>query len=89
MAQSGQRKCLCCGLFFDPDARNRERQRYCSAADCAGASKAASQATWLARPENSGYFRDPCTSLAYRPGAPRIRVMAAASVARRVRYKIP
>ena len=30
MAQSGQRKCLCCKLFFDPDHRNRERQRYCS-----------------------------------------------------------
>ena len=59
MAQSGQRKCLCCGLFFLPDHRNRERQRYCSAADCAGASKAASQAAWLAQPENSGYFRDP------------------------------
>ena len=59
MAQSGQRKCLCCGLFFLPDRRNRERQRYCSAADCAAASKAASQAAWLAQPENSSYFRDP------------------------------
>jgi len=59
MAQSGQRKCLCCGLFFDPDHRNRERQRYCSAADCAHASKAASQAAWLSRPGNSDYFRDP------------------------------
>ena len=59
MAQSGQRKCLCCGLFFVPDHRNRERQRYCSAADCAGASKAASQAAWLAQPDNSSYFRDP------------------------------
>jgi hypothetical protein len=59
MAQSGQRKCLCCGLFFVPDHRHRERQRYCSATDCAAASKAASQAAWLARPENSGYFRDP------------------------------
>jgi hypothetical protein len=59
MAQSGQRKCLCCGLFFLPDHRNRERQRYCSAANCARASKAASQAAWLAQPENSSYFRDP------------------------------
>lgn len=59
MAQSGQRKCLCCGLFFLPDHRNRDRQRYCSAADCAGASKAASQAAWLSRPENCGYFCDP------------------------------
>ncbi len=59
MARSGQRKCLFCGGFFDPDARNRERQRYCADAACQRASKAASQAAWLAKPENSGYFRDP------------------------------
>ena len=59
MAQSGQRKCLCCGMFFDPDHRNRERQRFCSATQCRRASKAASQATWLSQPQNSGYFRDP------------------------------
>lgn len=59
MAQSGQRKCLCCGDFFDLDHRNRERQRYCSNADCRGASKAASQAAWLAQPQNRDYFRDP------------------------------
>ena len=59
MAQPGQRKCLCCGNFFDLDHRNRERQRFCSATPCRGASKAASQAAWLAQPQNSGYFRDP------------------------------
>ena len=59
MAQSGQRKCLCCGLFFDLDHRNRKRQRYCSASACRRASKAASQALWLTRPDNVGYFRDP------------------------------
>ena len=59
MAQSGQRKCLCCGGFFDSDHRNRKRQRYCSDADCRRASKAASQAAWLAQPQNNGYFRDP------------------------------
>lgn len=59
MAQSGQRKCLCCGNFFDLDHRNRERQRFCSATGCRRASKAASQAAWLAQPQNSGYFRDP------------------------------
>ncbi len=59
MAQSGQRKCLCCGLFFDSDHRNRKRQRYCSADACRRASKAASQAIWLAQPQNSEYFRDP------------------------------
>jgi hypothetical protein len=59
MAQPGQRKCLCCGLFFDPDHRNRKRQRYCSAADCRRASKVASQAVWLTHPQNAGYFRHP------------------------------
>ena len=59
MAQSGQRKCLCCGLFFDLDHRNRKRQRYCSATACRRASKAASQASWLAQPQNSEYFCGP------------------------------
>ena len=59
MAQSGQRKCLCCGLFFLSDHRNRERQRYCSASACRHASKAASQAAWLTHPDNVGYFRGP------------------------------
>ena len=59
MAQSGQRKCLCCKLFFDPDHRNRERQRYCSQAGCRLTSKTASQAAWLAKPQNHDYFRDP------------------------------
>lgn len=59
MAQSGQRKCLCCKLFFDPDHRNRERQRYCSKPDCRRASKAASQIAWLAKPQNHDYFRGP------------------------------
>ena len=59
MAQAGQRKCLCCGDFFGPDHRNRERQRFCAATDCRRASQAASQAAWLAKPQNKGYFRDP------------------------------
>ena len=59
MAQAGQRKCLCCDDFFNPDHRNRERQRYCAATACRRASQAASQAAWLAKPQNKGYFRDP------------------------------
>ena len=59
MAQAGQRKCLCCGEFFDPDRRNRERQRYCSAASCRRASKAARQAHWLADPANAKYQSGP------------------------------
>ena len=59
MAQSGQRKCLCCGHLFYPDRRNRARQRYCSDSECRRASKAASQSAWLAQPQNTSYFRDP------------------------------
>ena len=59
MAQSGQRKCLCCGLFSESDHRNRKRQRYCSASACRRASKAASQAAWLSHPDNVGYFQGP------------------------------
>jgi hypothetical protein len=59
MTQAGRRKCLCCELFFLPDPRNRTRQRYCSAAACRRASKTASQAAWLAHPQNRAYFRDP------------------------------
>lgn len=59
MAQAGQRKCLCCGLLFTPDHRNRTRQRYCAAFACRRASHAASQAAWLNRPENVAYFRGP------------------------------
>lgn len=59
MAQSGQRKCLCCEEFFDVDHRNRNRQRYCSDAPCRRASKAASQANWLTQPKNAAYFSDP------------------------------
>lgn len=59
MAQRGQRKCLCCLALFIPDHRNAGRQRYCQAAACRRASKAASQAAWLAKPENADYFKDP------------------------------
>ena len=59
MAQSGQRKCLCCQLFFDVDQRAGERQRYCPKPDCRHASKAASQAAWLAKPHNQDYFCGP------------------------------
>jgi hypothetical protein len=46
-------------LFFFPDHRTGERQRYCCAADCRRASLAASQAAWLARPPNNDYFIGP------------------------------
>lgn len=59
MAQAGQRKCACCGAFFIADHRNRDRQRYCSAATCRLASKTASQSAWLCKPQNADYFRGP------------------------------
>ena len=59
MAKSGQRKCLNCEEFFDSDHRNQARQHYCSKPECRLASKAASQAAWLAKPQNTDYFRDP------------------------------
>ena len=54
-----RRKCKCCHKLFRPDPRNRRHQYYCSGAACRAASKAASQARWLAKPENQSYFRGP------------------------------
>jgi len=59
MAKAGQRKCLCCKGLFDADPRNINRQRYCSNTDCRVASKLASQAAWLIKPQNMDYFRGP------------------------------
>jgi hypothetical protein len=59
MARGERRKCNCCQKLFHPDPRNRHHQRYCSVPACRAASKAASQARWLAAPENQGYFRGP------------------------------
>jgi hypothetical protein len=59
MARGDRRKCKCCLKLFRPDPSNRRHQRYCSAPRCRRASKAASQARWLSKPENQGYFRDP------------------------------
>lgn len=57
--QRGRRKCLCCEEFFQPDARNRRHQRYCSKPACRRASHCASQHRWLSKPENRDYFRGP------------------------------
>jgi hypothetical protein len=59
MAHGDRRKCKCCLKLFRPDPRNRRHQSYCSAPACKAASKAASQARWLAKPENQDYFRGP------------------------------
>jgi hypothetical protein len=59
MASGERRKCKGCNKLFRPDPRNRYHQRYCAAASCRAASKAASQARWLAAAENQDYFRGP------------------------------
>ena len=59
MGRGERRKCKCCRKLFRPDPRNRRHQYYCSAPACRAASKAASQARWLAQPENRNYFRGP------------------------------
>ena len=59
MASGERRKCKSCHKLFRPDPRNRYHQRYCAAQSCRAASKAASQARWLAAPENQDYFCGP------------------------------
>jgi hypothetical protein len=59
MAGAQRRKCKCCQKLFRPDPRNRHHQRYCAAPRCRAASKAASQARWLANPKNRDYFCGP------------------------------
>ena len=59
MASGERRKCKGCHKLFRPDPRNRYHQRYCAAQSCRAASKTASQARWLAAPENQDYFRGP------------------------------
>ena len=59
MGLGDRRKCKCCLKLFRPDPRNRRHQCYCSAPACRAASKAASQARWLAKPENQSYFHGP------------------------------
>ena len=60
MARGDRRKCRCCRKLFRPDPRSRGRQHYCSEPRCRRASKAASHARWLGKPENHEYWRDPC-----------------------------
>ena len=87
MAKAGQRKCLCCKGLFDADPRNINRQRYCSNTACRLASKHASQAAWLAKPQNIDYFCDPvhvARVQAWRsahPGYSRAKPTKAATVA--------
>ena len=59
MIKRRRRKCLNCRQLFRSDPRNVRHQRYCSQAECRGASKAASQRRWCDKAENRDYFRGP------------------------------
>jgi hypothetical protein len=59
MKRAGACTCLHCGAAFTPDPRNAGRQKYCPASSCKAASKRASQAKWLAAPENQDYHSGP------------------------------
>ena len=59
MGQERRRTCASCGESFCPDPRNAHRQRYCARPACRAASKRASQAKWLAKPENRSYHQGP------------------------------
>jgi hypothetical protein len=95
MAKAGQRKCMSCGEFFLPDHRSRKRQRYCCAAACRRASKAASQAAWLARPPNCDYFSGPVHVArvqawrAAHPGYSRSRVRPAPALQELLPLQVP
>jgi hypothetical protein len=52
-------KCLHWKKIFDPDYRNRGRQKYCSTPECQAAGKQASQQEWLSKPDNHDYFCGP------------------------------
>jgi len=52
-------KCCHCNRLFEPDARNRNRQRFCAKPECRKASKALSQKKWQEKPENRDYFKGP------------------------------
>ena len=56
MGALGCCKCRNCHRYFKPDPRNRRHQKYCSAPACRAASKSASQAKWLSKPQNQDYF---------------------------------
>lgn len=56
---SSSSKCLHCNGLFDPDPRNRGRQRFCQLPACRTASKRHSQALWRQQPANADYFKGP------------------------------
>lgn len=59
MKQHKKVKCKNCRRLFEPEYRNRKRQRYCDKPLCRKASKAASQKKWLSKEENRNHFNGP------------------------------
>jgi hypothetical protein len=57
VAKSYQRECVHCKELFDPNARNRWHQRFCTKTECREASKADSRRRWSIKPENQHHFR--------------------------------
>ena len=87
MAHGDRRKCKCCLKLFRPDPRSRHHQRYCSVPACRTASKVASQAHWLAKPENQDYFRG-SINVGRVHGGRAIRAIGARVDVPALRYKI-
>lgn len=59
LKKNTRRRCLCCRQLFRCHPRTRSQQRYCAQPTCRAASKKASQARWLGKAENQGYFSGP------------------------------
>jgi hypothetical protein len=59
MGTGKKKKCRHCKRLFIPDARNRDRQKYCYRSECRKESKRASQRRWLKKPENRDHFSGP------------------------------
>ena len=59
MGKRKRKRCRNCKRLFEPDHRNRDRQKYCNTPECRKASKASSQKKWLQKPENRNYFKGP------------------------------
>src|SRR4051812_12903715 len=57
VAESYQRECMHCKELFDPNARNRWHQRFCTKLECRKARKADSHRRWLSKPGNHDHFR--------------------------------
>jgi hypothetical protein len=80
-------RCCSCGRRFLPDHRARNRQRFCRQPECRRASRAASRARWLAKPENAHYFKGAANAMRvrlWRAANPRPKKAAAGRAMQRL-----